>query len=259
MVTWLLEHGVFKSDEKPLIEALERQGIQYHLCHFGESYDDIITKMGSKRAIFHGSLQFGKLIKQTLGHSISVYCNLPKYECVYYYPRFGDYLVNSDYAMLPFGELSRRTSWLFEVFGPDSLFLRPSSGYKTFTGLVLDRGAEWDMELNHLRYRIDPETLVVVAPVRTVDKEWRVVVVDGKVITAGQYRDRGIDVRVNDVPMVVTDFAQQVVGQSGYKPDFAWTLDVGETQRGLRVIEVGSFSCAGLYACDYDAIVKTVQ
>ena len=42
-------------------------------------------------------------------------------------------------------------------------------------------------------------------------------------------------------------------------PDPAWTLDVCESWPDLAVVEVNSFSCAGLYACDYEAVVQAIN
>lgn len=256
---WLLEPETFQEDEQPLMEALFRCGVRYTSVEFGTPYKDYIALMGNEPTVFHGSLQFGKLIQETPLHSVKVFCTLPKYECLYYYPRIGSYLLNSEYVMLPFGELGRRKNWLFDTLNKNgSLFLRPSSGYKTFTGLVLS-DSEWDMELKFLKYQIDPEELVVVAPAQDVVREWRTVVVDDLVVTAGQYRYKGENVRIREVSKEVMHFAQEVVDFAGYVPDRAWTLDVCESSSGLKVVEANSFSCAGLYACDYEAIVRAID
>jgi hypothetical protein len=38
-----------------------------------------------------------------------------------------------------------------------------------------------------------------------------------------------------------------------------WTLDICEADGQLKVLEIGSFSCSGFYACDPEAIVKAVH
>jgi hypothetical protein len=257
---WLLEPETFQEDEQPLMEALFRCGVRYTSVKFGTPYKDYISVMGNEPTVFHGSLQFGKLIQETPLHSVKVFCTLPKYECVYYYPRIKGYLLNFEYIMLPFGDLSHRKHWLFDKLNrKGSLFVRPSSGYKTFTGLVIS-DSEWEMELKFLQCQVNPEELVVVAPAQEVIREWRTVVVQNQVITAGQYRECGENVRIREVPEKVLHFAQEVVDFSGYTPDKAWTLDVCENSFGaLNVVEANSFSCAGLYACDYEAIVRAIN
>ena len=256
-MNWLIEPEVFQTDSRPLIAALKKLGIKYTDVRFGTPYPETLASLGTEPTVYHGSLQFAKLIKNTPNHNVKVYCTLPKYECVYYYPRLGKYLLNSDYVMIPFGDLARRKSWPFKVLGQNSLFFRPSSGYKTFTGLVLTED-ELVKEMPFWKRNVDPEALIIAAPVQAVDKEWRVVIVGKKVITAGQYAENGNSVRNSDVPEKVLAFAQEVA-DSGYNPDPAWTIDVGETAGELKVVEVGSFSCAGLYACDCEAIITAVN
>jgi hypothetical protein len=258
---WLLEHEVFQEDENPLIAALKKLGVEHTLVKFGTPYQTYIQQMEDKRAVFHGSLQFGKQIRAswTPRQNTRVYCSLEKYECTYYYPRLGEFLLNSEYVMLPFGELMRRQFWLFNTLGGDALFVRPSSGYKTFTGFALNK-SDWELELRFLKGMVNPEDIVVVAPTRNVKKEWRVVIVGDKPVTAGQYREEGIDVRESRVSKEVFDFAQMVLDFTQYRPDMAWTLDVGETDDGaLKIIEPNSFSCAGLYACDYEAVIEAIN
>lgn len=261
---WLLEPEVFQEDEYPLMEALDNLGVKYTACQFGTPYDKYI-KDTVEPTIFHGSLQFGKQIQQQ-SQTIRVYCNLPQYECLYYYPRLGKYLLNDDYVMLPLGDLERQKSMLFSMFGYHSpgvvynkaLFIRPSSGYKTFTGTLIK---EDNWRFNVYPYKaLNPEALVVVSSQKEIFAEWRVVVIDKQAVTAGQYSEKGKIVRISNVPERVMKYAQLVLNHTDYEPDRAWVLDICESSRGeLWVVEPNSFSCAGLYACDYEAIVKTME
>ena len=54
------------------------------------------------------------------------------------------------------------------------------------------------------------------------------------------------------------DFAQKMADI--YQPDFAYTLDlVIDVKGNVKLLELNSFSCAGLYACDMEKIVKSVS
>lgn len=260
---WLLEPEVFKDDSDEFINTLKKLKVDHTICEFGKPYEGYIAKFKeSDRVLFHGSLQFAKLI-QSKSNCITVYCNLPKYECLFYYPRFGQHLLNSNYIMLPFGELNRRKDWLLEHVG-SPVFIRPSSGYKTFTGITMSK-ASWDAEVRFLGRFVDIHALIIVAPVLELNREWRVVVVENKIITGCQYKDQGKIVRIKGVPREVMDYGQGVLDSMEksanlYQPDPAWTLDICETQDGqLKVLEVGSFSCAGFYACDPEIIIQAMD
>jgi hypothetical protein len=78
-------------------------------------------------------------------------------------------------------------------------------------------------------------------------------------MTGGQYRENGNDVRIPDVPLEVMEYAQGVVNKTKYQPDLAWTIDICSSENQLKVLEIGSFSCAGLYACDCELIVDNIN
>lgn len=66
-------------------------------------------------------------------------------------------------------------------------------------------------------------------------------------------------VRIKDVPQEVLDYGQEVVNNVKYEPDPAWVLDVCETKGHLKVLEVGSFSCSGLYAADPETVILKIN
>jgi hypothetical protein len=267
-VKWLLEPEVFQYESKPIIEALERRGIEHKVCEFGKTYEDVVKVFDPDDCVVvHGSLQLGRAVQKRTRWIPGAYCNLPRFECLYYYPRFGEHLLNYDYAMFPLGALKDRGDWLEYHFGVNGcVFLRPSSGFKTFTGRVVEF-CEWDRELRDLSFRLDPETLVLVCQPIEVVKEWRLVVTD-RVIAYSQYKEgkglvrlTGSDLlKVRETPQEVLDYGQQVLSEVRFNPDPIWTLDICETAGGeLKVLEVGSFSCAGLYACDPEPIIDEVN
>lgn len=263
--TWLIEAEVFPNECGRLIAELARQEVPYVVANYGKSYEEYIKDFPDDACmVFYGSLQFASVLRRQTNWS-GVYCNLPKFECLYYYPRFGQYLLNSNYAMLPFGELDRRRDWLFQNIGNDKqLFIRPSSGYKTFTGKVTN-AENWDKDLRLFGfYDINPEELVVAATPSPIKQEWRVVVSD-KVISGSryfvndpQYWDR--DNSVETLPDFIVQYAKEILTNVKYQPDPCWTIDICQLESGeLKVVEVGSFSCAGMYASDPEPIVSELN
>lgn len=257
-VKWLLEPEVFFEDEQSVIKALTEMSVPHVVCKFGRDYDSYVQEFDPDDCVvFHGSFQFARRIQNTRWIP-GVYCNKKELECLFYYPRIGKYLLNSEYTMLPFGELSRRKESLLGF--NDSVFIRPSSGLKSFTGKVVTRES-WSKDISLMSfYDVMPEALVVVAPPRTIHNEWRVVVVSGIVVAAAQYMKGKDFVRIGGAPEEVVQYAQEVVNASNYMPDPAWTIDIGEVDnKELKVIEVGSFSCAGFYGADPHALIQTVN
>jgi hypothetical protein len=60
-------------------------------------------------------------------------------------------------------------------------------------------------------------------------------------------------------PRDVHDFAAQALAATPWRPDEVFMLDVCESGDGLRIVELNSFSCSGLYACDLPAVVAAVS
>ncbi len=252
---WLIEPEVFQEDCKPLLAVLKRLRIEHEICLFGRDYDDYITDK-EDCVVFYGSLQFARLIQRKAKWIPGVYCNLPQFECTYYYPRFGKFLLNSEYLMLPFGEIQRRKDWVFDLLQTDgNIFIRPSTGFKSFTGQVVS-----SQDVDMVGMRCNPEAIIIAHKPIKVVREWRTVVAEGEIIAASQYKIDGEVVKAVGAPKNVLEFGEMVLNSVRYQPDPVWTLDICETESGeLKVLEVGSFSCCGLYACDPVSVVSLVS
>jgi hypothetical protein len=84
------------------------------------------------------------------------------------------------------------------------------------------------------------------------------VVVDKKIVASTQYKEAGKTIRSPETPQAVLDYGDMVLKSVSYAPDRAWVMDVCESELGLRVLEVGTFSCSGFYACDPESIILAV-
>jgi hypothetical protein len=256
-----MEPEVFKEDAIPIIQALDSTKTPYTLAKFGVSYDDYIRHMyvrpiAERDVIFYGSFQFAEVIKKT-APKIKIYGdNLNKYNCTYYYPAFGGNLLNKDYIMLPLGDLERRILSLNHILGiNDMIFVRPDAINKAFTGITINVNDKLKFPAN-----LSKDMLLLVAEPKQLTKEWRFVVVKSEVVTGGQYKENSKIVRISDVPDSVYEYAQKIVMETAYRPDNVWTLDICQDKIGeLSVLEVGPFSCSGLYACDATKIVKAIK
>jgi hypothetical protein len=259
-VKWLIEPEIFGDDAQSLLDALEKMGVEHQVWPFGHMYQDFKNKFKDDCVVFYGSFQFADVVRKQTPWIPGLYCNLPKFDCLYYYPRLENYLLNWDYIMLPLGAVGSlsKARFLDQFTFFNKLFIRPSSGSKSFTGKLIER-ANLDKELKQFALRADPETLVVISKPRNIKREWRLVVAEGSIITGSQYKEGDKMIRSDKVPLEVLQYAQNVLDNVKYKPDPIWTLDICETYEELHVLEVGSFSCAGLYACDAEIIVNTVN
>jgi hypothetical protein len=251
------------------VEVIKKSGM---LVHFfddlrTESIKDYMSKKFTDDdiVIFHGSLQHGRRVVQTKCYP-GIYLTLENYECHRYYGHFGEHLLNSNYIMMGLNDVLRNKNRIFGRFGTDSLFIRPSNGYKSFPGQTLPY-LNFDQEFDILTKSyggIDLGKLVVVSPVQEINEEYRFIVVDGKVVSGSLYMDTNnrkswaayYDKECTDLGAI--KFASEMA--EIYQPDRAYTLDVCKLTNGdYKLIEINSFCCASMYGCNYDNVVKAIN
>lgn len=265
-VSWLFETDIFDEGVVRFSDAANDHGMEAAYvaqCRSGDvagrfdgSYLDIYP--ADACVVFHGSLGFAAQVRREASWVPGVYCTPENLKCSRYFPEFGRYLLAQDYAMVPFGDLARRRDLLFGLFGlEDTLFVRPDSGSKIFTGQVIYR-ENWEKDLGLIApASISPAEMVVVSSPRNIVGEWRFVVADHEVIAASSYR---LDREIAREPWPLDGDAYLLakeVASHPWQPDRLWTLDVCRTNSGHHyLVEINSFSCSGMYACDPGPIVE---
>jgi len=181
------------------------------------------------------------------------WCNFERLRCSTYYAYFGPHLLNRTYSLLPGVEAIRQADRLFEQHAKGGeVFVRPDSVWKIFPGARVKR-ASFEQALAPSLY--DPTNLVVVAEPRDIGREWRLVVAHGAVVAASQYYEAGVMTTSPGCPAEVRGFGERVLREVSWRPDPLFMLDIGESVGELRVVELNSFSCSGLYQCDKAAVV----
>lgn len=265
---WIIEKDL--TETPALIKVLDQMGVFHvdtkHYAFMNEADLRALSNGQTDDIFVYGSIGFCQKASR-INWSPGPYFNIRKYDCTYYYPRFGEHLVNSKYIMLPFGELNRYKAFLLEHFGIDeAIFVRPNTCSKIFTGQVLTE-RDWDSELRLLGwYDVAPEELVVVAVPKKIDAEYRVIMRGVEPITASQYsswderykkgQDKERSLCENDDLFV---YVKNLMESISYTPDPVWVLDIAKVNNQFKVLEVGSVSCCGFYACDLHKVVAAIE
>jgi len=207
--------------------------------------------------VCYGDIDFVRQVNQRSKFIPGAYCNFGNMKCSIYYAYFGEHLLNRDYTMIPVGDLLRR--WDILTIAPGSfppfhrsLFVRPNSGAKPFTGYVVSSDDKHKIEL--LERAIGPETLVLISPSKEITAEWRFVICNRKVIAGCQY----LPTESPSYPPTSFRLAEKI-GQNEWQPDICYTVDIAESNGKMYLLEINSFSCAGLYDCDLKSIVSHIS
>lgn len=152
----------------------------------------------------------------------------------------------------------------FEDVAPelDHFFMRPCADDKAFSGQVFASKdfQEWKSRVLDLRNEyatLTPTTMVAYGRPKEIYRECRFFVVDEKVVTGSTYK---IGTRVHpteEVPAFMLDFATWIVRQ--WQPHRAFAIDIADTPKGPRVIEIGSLNSCGFYAADVQKLILTLE
>lgn len=266
-VNWLIEKYVFENYEDKLSIAIKRSGNNVIIYDETEKTLKDICKRFSQDdiVILHSSLQDGrKMIR--LPYYPGIFLNLENYECYNYYGYYGEHLLNSNYIMMGINDLPRRKNEIFNYFGSDSIFIRPSNGFKTFTGQILPKDSFDDKYDTLIKSYggIDPGTLVILAPIKEIEEEWRFIVIDGEVVSGALYMNKEYrekweafwDKECED--QNAFNFAVQM--SKLYQPDKAYTIDICRTSDGeYKIMELNSFCCASMYGNNYNKVVHAIN
>jgi hypothetical protein len=263
-VNWLFETDTFGEDcIAQLVEEVERQGMKYTYSakvpmRSGETYLDLFP--ANSCVVFYGSLGFADQIRREASWKPGVFNNTNNFLWRSYAPHFKEFLLAQNFGTYKWGELIPNKNVIYDKFGmsTDTIFMRPDSGEKPFSGKLINK-EEFEKTLPKLGYEVIPDReIVIVSEPRNIELEWRFVIADRKVVTGSRYMPMWL--RLTSEDRTANIFAQHVCDEVAWEPDRVWCLDICRTMAGnYYVVELNSFSCSGLYACNPKPIVENVS
>lgn len=257
---WLIEAGVYGEEADPLLAEIRHQGMHAEIVPHKSLQKGQSLAVGGQPlpedacVIGYGTFPFARQIHLHHRWVPGAWASPESLDCTTYFGYFGKFLFNEQYAILPGVEAIRQQEWLFEVFGRDeAVFVRPTGCHKLFTGRLIPKES-FVAGLAPTRY--DPATLVVVAAPKTIQREWRLVVIGDRVITGSQYAEEGSKAIKPGCPEAVQRYVEGILKEVRWRPDPVFMMEIGESDGQLWLIELNGFSCSWLYQCDLPAVVS---
>ncbi len=253
-IRWIVQQNLGNArDLGTLTRSFEALGVAWQgldVIPFDDTPPDVSTE---GRVIFYGSTTLIANVARSGRWRPGVFFREERFTFEALLAGYGDALLNADSEVVTVGELVERT------IPDDALyFVRPAADLKEFTGDVMTFAdiRQWRENLAGSAGPLSLATRVQIAAPKRVHQEWRVIMVGGRAVTASRYRRGGRLDPSPEVPREVTDYADQVA--SRWQPEPVFTLDVGETDAGLCVVETNCFNSSGFYRCDVRAAVRAV-
>lgn len=146
------------------------------------------------------------------------------------------------------------------MHGRENVFLRPFEDTKSFSGMVQghDEALWWaEKAVKAKGPMLNASTQIVVASTRSIQAEYRLFVVDGRIVTSSLYKLGQRVISDKYTPQAVLDYAKRCIEL--WVPDRAFVLDIAETPEGLAIIEVNNINSSGVYAADLSRLIQELD
>lgn len=258
-VTWILESSIFPVTHPALRAAIRRFG--HTLVDWNDSWwnEGIPQSIPRGPVIFHGSLGNAALIEERLNWVPGSLCPVDAFRCSTWYESAKEFLIHRDWQILPARDFVANAVEIARALGsPDTVFVRPDSPLKPFSGRVIDVAAVTLSKLDHGFYYDDERLPVVVAPVRQINQEWRFVIVQNQIVAGSMY-DASMRKAVSvDRGSSASAFAAQIA-LAIPPPAEVFILDVCECDGDYWLLELNPFGGADFYSCVPEGIVEALS
>lgn len=159
-----------------------------------------------------------------------------------------EFMLNGDAKITTFGELQLT----------EDAFVRPCEDLKLFSGMVV-RSQElpwWKKDRLGQNAELTRETLVAYSKPKSIEAEYRLFVVNGKIISGSRYQYRGRLKESDFVDPDAIDFAEKVL--SIWMPHVNCVVDIADCYDHFKVIEFNCLNGSGFYHSDIRAIVREI-
>lgn len=258
MINWILQ----KNLTKPYILT----AIKKALTPPNETWEEITVVPFSKALplisntdsfpIFYGSTTLMLTAYQNKNFRKGIFYNPAKFNMENYKKQWGTAVLNNDGFLIELDEISQLQS------PPEKKwFIRPNHDSKLFSGKVTSfkELKTWSEKILALQLPdFNATTQIWLAPPKTIKKEWRLFIIDDKIVSASRYMlEEKLSESSTDIPKEMLEFADKKI--KAYRLADIYAMDIAETLGQHKIIECNCFNATGFYQHDIEEIVKAVN
>lgn len=248
---WILETNVFDENcfEK-MISHFKFNNIPYEtvrIIPFIHEIDGKIPIVNSDKVICYGSIGIQKLAQKN-NWNPGVWTNENFNSSSY--KNIGDWFLNNDSQIMKISEVDTNVSH-------NQFFIKPNSDNKEFAGQVIDKEkfVSWYENMKSIGYLDDNDFDVAVCCPKAISVEYRVVVVNKKIVAGSLYKKYGIVYTERGWLLEFQDYIDEI----NWHPADVYVVDFGLSNEGWKIIEYNTFNSAGLYACNVSRIIDAIN
>lgn len=256
-INWIIQRNLI--DDKTL-EGLKNAAVKdkasYQEVYIIPFSDDLDIEYNSNFInIFYGTTTLMMNAYKVSEYRKGVFYDYDRFQMKQYLDEWKNRMLNYDGKVLTISELIEE-----KYNDNDEFFIRPNDDTKAFSGYVT-KFAEFKETINcadgqNPYYRMD--LLILVCKPKQIEKEWRNIIVNGKVVSSSRYSVYGkksVDNR--DIPDEMIKFAEDCCRI--YTPHDVFVMDVALSSGNYYIIECNCFNDSGFYDHDLEEIVKNIN
>lgn len=257
MIRWIIQKTLAGEQTlKGLTGAVEHNGSECELIEVIPFDPEIkYEQKDDASPIIYGSstFMFGSLKHPYLKRG--VFYDEDTFAMTRYLEYWGGNMLNEDGIIIAAGAVKD-----LDFRDSDRVFVRPDSDSKSFSGDVYEFG---DLKrrfagLDGSNPYLDKDSRVLLARPKQIEKEWRSFLVSGKAVSSSRYRvDGKLSVSSEDTPAGMTEFCEEMC--KIFRPHDVFVMDTALYQGEYKVIECNCFNGSGVYAHDWNVIVRAVE
>lgn len=256
-MNWIIENEGFANGDI-LLPALKKLNKPYIIWK-DEYWNTKEYETFPQNSIFHGSLENAVKIKNELFFSPGSLCDETGFSYSYLFENYKEFLLTNNIIFTTINNLMGNKEILKTITKENKkIFARPNSPLKEFSGRVLDSENLTPAHFDFGFYHSNMDLQIVLSEYKKIDKEYRYVCINKKIITGCEYiakGRKGIASAINDNSW---KFAQKIADKNKQK-DFIYIIDICESEGNLHLVEMNPFSGADLYCCDAEQIIKEIE
>lgn len=167
--------------------------------------------------------------------------------------------VNDKSIMTTWGMFVQNYEWYYELYNSSDIFIRPDSGKKTFTGQVINKNdIKTEIEFLSRYSSVMNEHHIWISPKADIGREYRFWISNQKVVASSEYSWNKDCIISKEIPADLFKFAEKIADLD-FQVDYVYTVDLTHIAGIPKIIELNSFSCAGVYDCDVRILLETIS
>lgn len=255
-VCWIVQDNLISPKDLRAIEAAcEAGGHRYAPVVIPPFTEDIPQLEHDGPVIFYGSARLTVAIAADNPWTPGVFFDEEMFTPSAYAKAYGQHMLNADAIWTTLRAVDHTT-----LASQDRWFIRPDHDGKSFAGGVMtsEELLSWRAKLEAAETVISLDAPVVLATVKPLEREWRLFLVDEKVVTGSQYR-RGEE-RELDNALAADLIAFAEARAQTWSPDRAFVMDIAKLADGsYKIVELNGINSCGFYAADVTRFVESLS